>query len=185
MPGLSPIELTTLEPVVASNFFPNERLLRICREDPMRMLQRQALRFLIPVVLFVVLFAMRGSQLTITAIVFFSFTLLLVFLVLFNIRARTAFAVTDQRILILSLPDGKIKGWINLDKLNAVEIENRADGVGDIRIRFSSRPSGARRSPKGKATSTYDELPMTEFALKDIEQPEELKALMDTIPRPL
>src|SRR5277367_1805546 len=125
MPGLSPIELTTLEPVVASNFLPNERLLRFCREDPMQMLQRQAYRFLVPVVPFLVFMSMRSSQQTPTAVIFFSFALLLVFLVLFNIRVRTAFAVTDQRILILSLPDAKIKGWINLDKVSSVEIENR------------------------------------------------------------
>jgi hypothetical protein len=183
MPGLSPIDMTRLGPMVASNFLPNERLLRICREDPKGMLQRQALRFLVPVVLFLFLFSLRGSQLTLTAIMFFTFALVLFFLVLYKLRSRTAFAFTDQRILILSLPGGQIKGWINLDKMSTVEIENRGDYVGDIRIRFSGRPSGARRSPKGTATTPFQELPIEDFALKGIEQPEELKAVLDSLPR--
>jgi hypothetical protein len=183
MPSLSPTELTRIEPIVASSFLPNERLIRICREDPGRLLQRQAARFLVPVVLLFIVFAVRGSHLALPAALLLIFSILLVFFVLFNIRTRTAFAITDKRILILLLPDGLIKGWINLDRLSAIEIENSENGVGDIRIRFSSRPSGARRSPKGKSTNSFDQLPMTDFALKGVERPEELKGLMESIPR--
>jgi hypothetical protein len=183
MTSLSPIELTRLEPVVASNFLPNERLLWMCREDPKRIVVRQAWRFLVPIGLLALLFGIRGVPVTLMAILLFSFSLLLFFGVMLSIRMRTAFAISDHRIVILSLPEGKIKGWVNLDKVSGIEIANRGDRIGDLKIHFSSRPSGARRSLKGRATSTYEHLPITEFALEGIEEPEQLKALIDSIPR--
>jgi hypothetical protein len=169
--------------MVASNFLPGERLLWVCREDPKRILIMQAGRFVVALLLLTVLFVIRGAHITLVAIFLFAFALLLFFGVMLSIRMKTAFAISNLRIIILAMPEVQIKGWVNLDKVNAIEIENRGHRVGDIKIRFSARPSGARRSIKGKLAHAYEHLPIKEFVLQGIEAPEQLKAAIEQIPR--
>lgn len=53
---------------------------------------------------------------------------------------RRAVAITDKRLICLALPKGKVLWWLNLDKLDTVDVHSRGGGAKDLKFSFSSPP---------------------------------------------
>jgi len=94
---------------------------------------------------------------------------LVIHIAAFIMVKRRAFAITNKRIVYLTLPDARIRGWISLGNLSAVEVNKNKNGNW-MKLKFSSRPTGM----DGKLVSDKQEIYLSNF-----DQPDQVKSVLD------
>ncbi len=92
----------------------------------------------------------------------------LLVILLLRLFSQQAFAITNKRLICIAVPKGRILWWLNLDKLNDVDIRNRKNGAKDLVLNFSSAPTGV----DGRQTS------ISKYALFGVDEPEQLKNVL-------